>query len=1381
MPAGRELALAVLITLRDKASGKLRRLRANMGTISKSANTTAKSISGLQTVLAGAFSVAVIARAGKIAIDMAKLAAESENVEAAFEGVSGSADSMLAAFKEATDGTVSNIELMKNFNLASQLVSKSFAEDLPEALELTRKVAASTGQTMDFMMNSLVRGIGRLSPLILDNLGIQIDLVESYDEFAESIGKSADALSKQEKQMALSNATLKALRINTAAMPEISGSAAVGFQQIEASAANLKVEFGKLLLEMTNFKGGIGGVIESTGGLVAGIRENIKVGREFTETLSLLRDSGFATTEQLIAFKARLSDIQLAFSTGEFTLAEMNEQQQILTESMRSFITESVDVSTVIDRWAIAWLEVASASAIASGEIDRLAITVRQSASAGEDMATGMEKALFAGVGVMERTFAKIKAAFGELWASVFDPKALQSTLRDVNNTIRDNMDTAFDIIKQHQDQEREAQFAFNMDRLLATANFEAEKAALLAVGRTKDAANLETKFQNEAATTRAAHANQKGLLDRNLLVQQVAQARAHVTELRAQDTQIRLTLTNMVNAALDAGLIDTEKQKALLRIVKLGASARLQAEVDFAKDSAAVAAELAKENIGSAEEMVKGIIARLNLQNEAAETALDNLQDNLSQFTDNFLNNIRTTFSGDIGMGDIGKSITRGGKKAEQSAIAAFSDVARGIDTGIAAIKNTLENLEDIEIPAGFDKSLDQVGEIAKRIALAFDTLLRAPLEAGGGRSVGDALDDMRDLLEPLADLFRFINTDLSKVIPQDDDFIKRADAFILQLKAWSGRVHTWMQEINSREGLADAVEDSAKIAESVWKLFSFLGVNLNILPAQAGNWMDSLETHIRRLKAVSGRVFDWMTDILDRDLGRAVKKAGAVAENVKKLFALLGVDLSKITPPGRRDFMEDLETRIRRLMAVSGRINTWMTGIIERDLADTVAAAAVVSKDVKALVDLITIDLEIETTEGDFMAALETKIRRMTAVSGRIFKWMETIITHDLQGTVNAAATVAADVKILLDLFQMDIGANRQKDADFMANVETKIRRMMAVSGRIFKWMETIITRDLDDTVAAAAIVAKDVQTLMEIIGTDLSGVVEPEAGDFMKTIETHIRRLMAVSGRIHDWMVDIIDDEMDKSVEAAADVAQNVQKLFGLIGVDLLKVIPSPGRFTELATRFIDQLGILQEQITTWITGMDEATKQNIENAVPIAENIEALFGILGVDLADIVPVSDAGFSDKVDKYLEQVLEAVTAAAIKIDALSDETKNALPGAMVVATQAAAVFSGLAGVASAINDAIDEGGIDLNSARSIIEQFSRLLQPGGIVHFPDIDQIEQPGSPIIGVPIVEHQWHITLVLPQLDATIERLITEKYNVAERRFAPVRVLLGVDG
>jgi len=156
--------IEIVIKGEDRASGVLKKIGGAVGTLGKAA------MYGLGA-LAAAGGVAGAAMA-KLAIDAAPL----EGIEKAFEGIaeaSGkSADEMLRALEKGSAGMIAQRDLMKSYNLAAQLVGDQFANQLPEAMGYLGKVAAATGEDMGFMMDSLVRGVGRLSPMILDNLGI---------------------------------------------------------------------------------------------------------------------------------------------------------------------------------------------------------------------------------------------------------------------------------------------------------------------------------------------------------------------------------------------------------------------------------------------------------------------------------------------------------------------------------------------------------------------------------------------------------------------------------------------------------------------------------------------------------------------------------------------------------------------------------------------------------------------------------------------------------------------------------------------------------------------------------------------------------------------------------------------------------------------------------------------------------------------------------------------------------------------------------------------------------------------------------------------------------------------------------------------------------
>lgn len=203
---------------------------------------------GALSTMTGMLGSRVIARAGDAVVDMVRDAAPLQGISTAFQGITGDSEAAMDALREGALGMVSDAALMENYNTAAQLVGKTFADQLPDAMGYLGKVSAATGQDMGFMLDSLTKGVGRLSPMILDNLGIQVNLTEANDAYALSIGKAASELTKEEQQAALMQQVLAKLAENTAAMPDITDNASTKMAQLQTTFQNIKDTVGMSLL-----------------------------------------------------------------------------------------------------------------------------------------------------------------------------------------------------------------------------------------------------------------------------------------------------------------------------------------------------------------------------------------------------------------------------------------------------------------------------------------------------------------------------------------------------------------------------------------------------------------------------------------------------------------------------------------------------------------------------------------------------------------------------------------------------------------------------------------------------------------------------------------------------------------------------------------------------------------------------------------------------------------------------------------------------------------------------------------------------------------------------------------------------------------------------
>lgn len=121
----------------------------------------------LMTKIAG-FGASFAMEIGDAVKQSAELARQAEGIEIAFGRLNR--PGLLDQLNEATHGTVSNLELMKaaikfeNFKLP--------LEDLGTYLAFAQQKAKDTGESIDYLVTSIVNGLGRQSVQILDNLGI---------------------------------------------------------------------------------------------------------------------------------------------------------------------------------------------------------------------------------------------------------------------------------------------------------------------------------------------------------------------------------------------------------------------------------------------------------------------------------------------------------------------------------------------------------------------------------------------------------------------------------------------------------------------------------------------------------------------------------------------------------------------------------------------------------------------------------------------------------------------------------------------------------------------------------------------------------------------------------------------------------------------------------------------------------------------------------------------------------------------------------------------------------------------------------------------------------------------------------------------------------
>lgn len=172
---------------------------------------------GLSMLFGGIAGAAGAMALTKTAFALGDLGAQSLTTASSFNSLMrsvGLSTRLLDELKAASGGTITELVLMQQANTALAGASGQLATEmgaaLPKLLEAAKAAARLNPAYGDaeFMFQSLVSGIKRGTPLLIDNTGIVLKVGEATEAYAASIGKSVTELTAQERSIAILRATL---------------------------------------------------------------------------------------------------------------------------------------------------------------------------------------------------------------------------------------------------------------------------------------------------------------------------------------------------------------------------------------------------------------------------------------------------------------------------------------------------------------------------------------------------------------------------------------------------------------------------------------------------------------------------------------------------------------------------------------------------------------------------------------------------------------------------------------------------------------------------------------------------------------------------------------------------------------------------------------------------------------------------------------------------------------------------------------------------------------------------------------------------------------------------------------------------------------------
>lgn len=208
--------------------------------------------------------------------DSAALESQTRALELNLAAQGVALEGFIKNLDQAAQGQISQADLIKQS--ANALLLGIPADKIAGLLEVAGVSAIAFGRTFTQAFEDIVVGIGRNSPMILDNIGlVGLKSTKAYSDYAASIGKSVDAMDAEESKLALINAALAEGKIRVDNMAGAQSKLSLMTNQGAAAWADFTVKLAQwgsvvvttvaagmvtLIRDLTKLPRAIGGVTE---------------------------------------------------------------------------------------------------------------------------------------------------------------------------------------------------------------------------------------------------------------------------------------------------------------------------------------------------------------------------------------------------------------------------------------------------------------------------------------------------------------------------------------------------------------------------------------------------------------------------------------------------------------------------------------------------------------------------------------------------------------------------------------------------------------------------------------------------------------------------------------------------------------------------------------------------------------------------------------------------------------------------------------------------------------------------------------------------------------------------------------------------------------
>ncbi len=339
----------------------------------------------------------------KKALDFAEAGSRVINLERSFESFAATAgttgNAVLEAMVTASNGMLSEAQAMQQYSRTYLLAGQEIANQMPQMIKVALAASAAGMGDFNYMIESLVTGLGRLSPLILDNLGLSISLEEAYASYARTIGKTTDELSKGEQQMAVWTQVQEQMVAKIGDLDEATAAmAGQGIAQLKAAWSDF-VDYAETRVApaLDDIAGGLADIVkalpESLPSLTTSAEDIERLSAAGERAAIPVRDLGRNADEAAIDL-SRLGSAAISSASATDLAAlgteDLNNTLRVNAAVAASAAERSGDLAAVEGAVAAGAAAVATALRVASGGLSKFEDGSRRTADAMSGLAAGI-------------------------------------------------------------------------------------------------------------------------------------------------------------------------------------------------------------------------------------------------------------------------------------------------------------------------------------------------------------------------------------------------------------------------------------------------------------------------------------------------------------------------------------------------------------------------------------------------------------------------------------------------------------------------------------------------------------------------------------------------------------------------------------------------------------------------------------------------------------------------------------------------------------------------------------------------------------------------------------------------------------------------------